>query len=130
MKKAFEKCFAFQADGEYAEALAATFVKVENTLPLRHAGRCGMHAKQKNMENAVETDPFLKELLDMLIRNKGDHRGKALGGLCRAVKNRERLRMHFTADVERELDQLGKDLEELGEFWNGLTVILKPAGVF
>ena len=117
--KAFEKCFGFQADGEYAEALAATFVKVENTLPLRHAGRCGMHSKQRNMENATGTDPFLKELLDMLIRDKGDKRGPALGGLCRAVKNRERMRMNFTADVERELVQLLKDLEELGEFWNG-----------
>jgi hypothetical protein len=35
------KAFAFQADGEYAPA--ATFEKVENTLPLRHAGRCVMH---------------------------------------------------------------------------------------
>ena len=97
--KAFLKCFAFQADGEYAEPLAATFMKVENTLPLRHAGRCGMHSKQRNMENAKGTDPFLKELLDMLIRDKSDKRGPALGGLCRAVKNRERLRTNFTADV-------------------------------
>ena len=117
--KAFEKCFAFQADGEFAEPLAASFVKVENTLPLRHAGRCGMHAKQRNMENATESDPFLKELLDMLIRDKGETRGKKLGGLCRAVKNRERVRMNFAADVEWELDQLVKDLEELGELWNG-----------
>jgi hypothetical protein len=117
--KAFEKCFAFQADGEYAEALAATFVKVENTLPLRHGGRCGMHSKQRNMENSTGTDPFLKELLDMLIRDKGETRGKKLGGLCRAVKNRERVRMNFAADVEWELDQLVKDLEELGELWNG-----------
>ena len=57
--KAFEKCFAFQADGESAEPLAATFVKVENTLPLRHCGRCGMHSKQRNMENATETYPFI-----------------------------------------------------------------------
>ena len=119
VKKSFEKGYAFQADGEFSEPLAATFVKVENTLPLRHAGRCGMHSKQRNMENATETDPFLKELLDMLIRNKGDKRGPALGGLCRAVKNRERMRMNFAADVERELDQLVKDLEECGEFWNG-----------
>ena len=117
--KAFEKCFAFQADGELAEPLAATFVKVEGTLPLRHAGRCGMHSKQRNLENATGTDPFLKELLDMLIREKGEKRGPALGGLCRAVKNRERVRMNFTADVERELDQLVKDLEEIGEVWNG-----------
>ena len=117
--KAFEKCFAFQADGEQAEPLAASFVKVENTLPLRHAGRCGMHAKQRNMENATGTDPFLKELLDMLVRNKGDKRGPNLGGLCRAVKNRDRVRMQFSSDVEGELDQLVKDLAELGEFWNG-----------
>ena len=117
--EAFEKCFAFQADGESAEPLAASFVKVEDTLPLRHAGRCGMHAKQRNMENATGADPFLKELLDMLIRNKGEKRGPNLGGLCRAVKYRARQQMQFAADVERELDQLVKDLEELGEFWNG-----------
>jgi hypothetical protein len=117
--KAFEKCVAFQADGELAEQLSAAFMKVENTLPLRHAGRCGMHSKQKNMENSTGTDLFLKELLDMLIRNKAASKGPDLGGLCRAVKNRERMRYNFTADVERELDQLVKDLEELGEFWNG-----------
>ena len=117
--KAFEKCFAFQADGEFAEKLAATFMKVEKTLPLRHCGRCGMHSKQRNMENATETDPFLKKLLGMLIRDKGEKQGPVLGGLCRAVKNRERVRMNFTADVERELDQLVKDLEELGQSWDG-----------
>jgi hypothetical protein len=120
VKKSFEKCYAFTADGEAAEPLAAQFVKVEETLPLRHAGRCGMHAKQRNMENATETDAFLKELLDMLIRNKGGQdKLKELGGLCRAVKNRDRMRMNFGEDVERELDQLVKDLEELGELWNG-----------
>jgi len=119
VKKAFEKCFAFQADGEFAEPLAASFVKVENTLPLRHAGRCGMHSKQRNMETTTDSDPFLKKLLDMLIRDKSDSRGPNLGGLCRAVKNRERMRTNFTADVERELDQLVEDLEELGEFWDG-----------
>lgn len=120
VKKAFEeKCFAFQADGERSEPLAAQLAKVEQTLPFRHVGRCGMHSKQKNMENATETDPFLKELLDKLIRNKSDHQGLELGGLCRAVKNRERMRMNFTADVERELNQLVKDLEELGESWHG-----------
>ena len=120
VKKEFEKCCAFQADGEYAEPLAAQFVKVEGTLPFRHAGRCGMHSKQKNMENATDSDEFLKKLLDMLIRNKGgEERRSELGGLCRAVKNRDRMRMNFGADVESELDQLVKDLEELGEIWNG-----------
>ena len=119
VEKAFEKCFAFQADGESAEQLSAAFMKVEETLPLRYAGRCGMHMKQRNMENATGTDPFLKKLLDMLIRNKGDGRGPFPGALCRAVRNRERMRTNFTADVERELDQLVKDLEELGECWNG-----------
>jgi hypothetical protein len=76
-----------------------------------------MHSKQKNMENAAETDEFLKELLDKLIRNKSDE--DTLGGLCRAVKNRDRQRMKFAADVESELDQMVKDLEEAGEFWDG-----------
>ena len=116
--KSFEKCYAFQADGLYAEPLAASFVKVEGTLPLRHAGRCGMHSKQRNMETSSDSDAFLKELLDMLIRSKGDEK-KALGGLCRAVKNRDRMRMNFAADVESELDQLVKDLGGLGEVWNG-----------
>lgn len=118
VKKAFEKCYAFQTDGEYAEPLAAQFVKVRNTLPLRHAGRCGMHAKQRNMENASDSDVFLQQLMDMLMRNKGDKK-KNFGGLSRAVKNRDRLRMTFAADVESELEQLVKDLDEIGELWNG-----------
>jgi len=79
------------------------------------------HAQQaKNIENATDSDEFLKKLLDMLIRNKGgEERRSELGGLCRAVKNRDRMRMNFGADVESELDQLVKDLEELGEIWNG-----------
>ena len=105
--KAFEeKCFAFRADaiGEF-----------------RHAGRCDMCSKQRNMENATGTDPFLKELLHMLIQDKGDPPGPALGpgGLGWAVKNREQLQVNFTADVERELDQLVKDLEQLGKCCNG-----------
>ena len=44
---------------------------------------------------------------------------KTLGGLCRAVKNRCPYRMNFTADIEKELDQLVRDLGELGQSWDG-----------
>ena len=121
VKEAFEKhCRAFLADGELAEPLAAQLVKAEGTLPFRYAGRCNMHSKQKNMENAALSEPLLKELLNMLIRNPGDgDKGEDFGGLCRAIRNRDRLRMHFHEDVERDLDQLVKDLEALGEDWAG-----------
>ena len=121
VKEAFEKCCrAFLADGESSEPLAAQLVKVEGTLPFQYIGRCNMHSKQKNMENAAESEPLLKELLGMLILNRSDGKiGKELGGLCRAIRNRDRMRMQFHEDVERDLDQLVKDLEELGEVWHG-----------
>jgi hypothetical protein len=56
----------------------------------------------------------------MLIQNYGDGDiGKDLGGLCRAIRNRDRMKMQFHEDVERELEQLVQDLEELGEVWDG-----------
>jgi len=115
--KSFEKCFEWLTDGERSEPLAAVFTKVQKVLPLRHAGRCGMHSKQKNMENATATDELLEEILDLLIRNYSDE--KSLGGLCRAVKNRDRHRMNLHADIEEQLDQLVKDLEAIGELWDG-----------
>ena len=111
-------CGAFVADGEAAEPLAAVLAKVKNVLPFRYVGRCLMHAKQRNMENAVATDELLDMLLDMLVRDYGDA-GADLGGLCRALKNRDRHRHAFAEDVEKELDDVMKSLEALGEEWTG-----------
>lgn len=106
------------ADGESAEPLAAVFAKVKKVPPFRYAGRCLLHSKQKNMENAVATDDGFEELLDMLVRDYAEGYDN-LGGLCRALKNRDRHRHAFAEDVEKELDDVMKSLEALGEEWTG-----------
>ena len=42
-----------------------------------------------------------------------------MGGLCRALKNRDRHRSNFSANVEEELVKVQEALEELGETWTG-----------
>ena len=114
-----KNCKAFIADGAFAEPLAAVLVKVRQVLPIRYAGRCLMHAKQRNLENSVDTNPELKELLDLLVReySGGD---VWMGGLCRALKNRDRHRDAFSSNVEEELKKVQEALQELGgEGWTG-----------
>jgi hypothetical protein len=77
-----------------------------------------MHAKQRNLENSVKTNSELEELLDLLVTDysEGD---VWMGGLCRALKNRDRHRCNFSADVEAELKKVQEALQELGEEWTG-----------
>ena len=116
-------CKAFLADGAFAEPLAAVLVKVRDVLPFLYAGRCLMHAKQRNLENAVQGDTELAELLDLLVIGKASKNTKEsavwMGGLCRALKNRDRHRSKFSANVEEELQKVQESLEELGETWTG-----------
>ena len=63
-------CKAFLADGAFAEPLAAVLVKVRDVLPFLYAGRCLMHAKQRNLEEAVNSNAELAELLDLLVTGK------------------------------------------------------------
>ena len=73
-----------------------------------------MHGKQRNLENSVGTDLELKRILDLLVRDysEGD---VWMGGLCRALKNRDRHRCNFVANVEAELEMVMETLEQLGE---------------
>ena len=115
-------CKAFVADGAYAEPLAALLAKAREVLPFRYAGRCLMHAKQRNLENSVNSDPDLKVIVDLLVKEKacgGSESSVWMGGLCRALKNRDRLRSNFSANVEEELKKVQEALTELGEEWTG-----------
>ena len=108
----------FIADGEAAEPLAAVFAKLKDFFDFRYAGRCLFHSKQQSMKNAVETVESFAEWLDLLVRNYSD-RGNELGGLCRALASRDRLRHKFAADVEKELQEVLIALQGLGEEWTG-----------
>jgi hypothetical protein len=112
-------CKAFIADGAYSEPLAAQLVKVREVLPLRYAGRCLMHAKQRNLENSVNSDPEMKELLDLLVRDYAIKGDVWMGGLCRALKNRDRHRCNFSGNIEAELKNVQVALQALGEEWTG-----------
>ena len=111
-------CKAFVADGAYSEPVAAQLVEVREVLPLRYAGRCLKHAKQRNLETSVDSDPELEELLDLLVReySGGD---VWMGGLCRALKNRDRHRGNFSGNIEAELKNVQVALQALGEEWTG-----------
>jgi len=111
-------CKAFIADGAAAEPLAAVLAKAREVLPFQYAGRCLMHAKQRNLENSVNSDPDLKELLDLLVTDYSQG-AVWMVGLCRALKNRDRHRSNFSADVEAELKKVQEALQELGEEWTG-----------
>lgn len=113
------KAKAFIADGEAAEPLAATFAKLKEYFDFRYAGRCLFHSKQKSMQNAVDTVESFREWLDLLVRNYSDSRGHEMGGLCRALANRDRHRHTFAQDIEKELQEVLSSLQELEEEWAG-----------
>jgi hypothetical protein len=112
-------CKAFIADGAYAELLAAVLVKAREVLPFRYAGRCLEHAKQRNLENSVNSNSELKELLDLLVRDYAIKGDVWMGGLCRALKNRDRHRCNFSGNIEAELKNVQVALQALGEEWTG-----------
>ena len=91
---------------------------MREVLPIQYAGRCLMHAKQRNLETSVDSDPELEELLDLLVReySGGD---VWMGGLCRALKNRDRHRGNFSGNIEAELKNVQVALQALGEEWTG-----------
>ena len=79
-----------------------------------------MHAKQCNLEATAKGNSELKELLDLLVSGKApkDSDGAVwMGGLCRALKNRDLHRCNFSANVEEELKKVQE--AELGETWTG-----------
>jgi hypothetical protein len=113
-------CKAFMSDGAPAEPLAALLVKVRKVLPFRYVGRCLMHAKQRNLENSVNSDTELEALIKLFITEKAIPGSDVwMGGLCRALKNRDRHRCNFSAHVEEELAKVQKVLMEIGEEWTG-----------
>ena len=58
----------FVADGEAAEPLAAELAKALGKAPeLRTIQRCNMHSQQKNMKNALLSDPDVSRFLEPLI---------------------------------------------------------------
>ena len=111
-------CKAFIADGAAAEPLAAVLAKAREVLPFQYAGRCLMHAKQRNLENSVNSDPDLKELLDLLVTDYSQG-AVWMGGLCRALRNRDRHRCNFSVNIEEEIQKVQEALEALGEEWTG-----------
>jgi hypothetical protein len=119
VKEVFKKnCKVFEADGEQTELVTAVCAKMKDFFDFKYAGRCLFHAKQGSMKKAVETVESFSEWLDLLVRDYSD-RGNGLGGLCRALAARDRLRHKFADDVEFELKTVLTALRGLGEEWTG-----------
>jgi hypothetical protein len=115
----------FVADGEASEPLAAQFAKASGDLEeLRVILRCFMHAKQRNLESAMKSDPKIARLIDLLVQRHSAGDGHFLGALARALKNSDRQRGKFSGKAVEELDALLKDMS--GEAWKGPTAV--PSG--
>lgn len=122
MKRVQECLIAFDADGLAAEPLSAQFAKVKKIIKnLRWIGRCLMHAKQRDLENCMKGDPDIGHLLGLLVTNKsgGKTNPTELGGLCKALKNRDRCRHEFSDHVHRTLNEVQEALDTIGQEWAG-----------
>ena len=110
------------SDGELAEQLAARFCKEGDVLPnVVCVVRCTMHAKQKNLENALLTDPDVKKIIEELVtkfagKGEGEH-----GGFARALRNSDKLRETFGEDVASALAEVRKACLEEGLEYEGPT---------
>ncbi|CAE7229435.1 hypothetical protein AK812_SmicGene48523 [Symbiodinium microadriaticum] len=99
------KVKVFCSDGEPAELAAGAICRTR--LPaLRTVWRCTLHSGQKSLEAAVKSDERVNMLVTELVSRFSDSDG--LGSLARAVTNSTKLKFHFTAVQQRDLDSLAE----------------------
>ena len=100
----------YVADGEPGEHLGIRMAKANETLPHNTVVlRCGLHASQRSMENALKATPPIAELLLELVTKCAEtHDNPARvgspGSLSRALRNRPKLLQTFAAKTREGIE--------------------------